>query len=108
MVCIKAWKDAAGFALFEVAKNVWAGDRPFLPRLFLKGIDVGGRMTIIKLSDGTLWVHAPLELDQNLKTLLKDMGTVKHIVTPNFEHMAFAEQVGHPGLAEASKLVTPG
>ena len=50
-------------------------------------------MTVIRLSDGSLWVHAPLALDDQLKGVLKDLGEVKHIVTPNFEHMAFAEQV---------------
>ncbi|KAK9789919.1 hypothetical protein WJX73_002824 [Symbiochloris irregularis] len=109
--------NPSGFALFEVAKNVWAGDRPFLPRLFLRGIDVGGRMTIIKLSDGSLWVHAPLELDDNLKRVLKDIGQVKHIVTPNFEHMAFAEQwkkaypdatsYGPPGFIQKAPQTSP-
>ena len=84
--------------MLEVAPNVWAGDRPFLPRLLLKSIDVGGRMTIVRLSNKQLWVLAPLPLDDNLKSVLRDLGEVGHIVTPNFEHMAYAEQVGsqHP------------
>ena len=64
-----------------------------MPRLLLGKIDVGGRFTVIRLSDGTLWVHAPLALDDELRSLLRELGEVKHIVTPNFEHMAFAEQV---------------
>ena len=53
-------------------------------------------MTIIRLKTGKLWVHAPLGLDDILKALLKGLGdmTEGHIVTSNFEHMAFAEQVG--------------
>lgn len=84
---------SAGWALLEVAPGVWAGDRPFLPRLLLHKVDVGGRFTVIRLSNGTLWVHAPLALDDELKQILKELGEVKHIVTPNFEHVAYAKQV---------------
>lgn len=88
-----SWMNTAGSILKEVASNVWAADRPFLPRLLLSKVDVGGRMTIIRLKDRKLWVHAPLELDDSLKGVLKGLGEVSYIVTSNFEHMAFAEQV---------------
>ena len=47
----------------------------------------------MKLSDGSLWVHSPVKLDPELKTAMDALGPVKHIVTPNFEHNKFAQQV---------------
>ncbi len=64
--------------------------RPFL----WNGIDVGGRAAVVKLSDGTLWIHSPLKLDDGLKQALAQLGDVRHIVSPNFEHTSFASQVG--------------
>lgn len=109
--------NTQGSILKEVASNVWAADRPFLPRLLLSKVDVGGRMTIIRLKDRKLWVHAPLELDDSLKGVLKGLGEVGYIVTSNFEHMAFAEQwkkaypsatsYGPPGFSEKVPQVSP-
>ena len=48
---------------------------------------------MVKLSDGTLWVHSPLQLDEGLKQALARLGEVRHIVSPNFEHTSFASQV---------------
>eukprot|EP01023_Acetabularia_acetabulum_P054893 TRINITY_DN6259_c0_g1_i1.p1 TRINITY_DN6259_c0_g1~~TRINITY_DN6259_c0_g1_i1.p1 ORF type:complete len:258 (+),score=19.31 TRINITY_DN6259_c0_g1_i1:125-898(+) len=68
--------------------NVWIVERPF----FWNRIDVGSRMTVIKLSDGSLWVHSPLDLDSQLKQEIDKIGPVKHIVSPNYEHVKFGSQ----------------
>lgn len=47
----------------------------------------GGRMTVAKLSDGSLWVHSPVELDEPLREALGELGPVAHIVSPNYEHV---------------------
>jgi hypothetical protein len=36
--------------------------RPFV----WNGIDVGGKMAVVKLNDGSLWVHSPVALDAAL------------------------------------------
>jgi hypothetical protein len=60
-------------------------------------------MAVLRLSDGSLWVHSPVELDDTLAAALDELGPVKHIVTPNYEHTKYARQVkeGHfaPGHA---------
>ena len=43
-------------------------------------IDVGGRCAVIKLQDGSLWVHSPVELDEPLRDALHQLGDVKHVV----------------------------
>jgi hypothetical protein len=40
--------------------------RPFV----WNGIDVGGKMGVVKLTDGSLWVHSPVSLDAELTAAL--------------------------------------
>ena len=56
------------------------------------GIDVGGRSVIIRLRDGSLWVHSPVALDDSLRGALASLGPVRHVVAPNFEHVKYAAQ----------------
>ena len=50
-------------------------------------------MAVLRLSDGSLWVHSPVCLDDDLAAALAELGKVKHIVTPNYEHTKYAQQV---------------
>ena len=75
--------------LTQHSENVWGAERPFA----WLGIDVNGRGAVVKLSDGSVWVHSPVKLDPELKAAVDALGTVKYIVTPNFEHNKFAPQV---------------
>ena len=77
-----------GTVLTPVANSVYTGDRPF----YWNKIDVGGRMCVIQLDGGDLWVHSPVELDRETKNMLKKLGTVKYIISPNYEHLKYAEQ----------------
>ena len=101
------WSNRAGTVLTPAAiPGVYTGDRPF----YWNSIDVGCRMVAIQLDNGDLWVHSPINLDQPLKDALSKLGPVKYIVSPNYEHLKFAEQwskaypdaymYGCPGLSE--------
>lgn len=74
--------------LTPVAKGVYTGDRPF----YWNKIDVGGRMCVIQLDDGNLWVHSPIDFDEKTANALKELGNVKYIVSPNYEHLKYARQ----------------
>ena len=50
-------------------------------------------MAVLRLSDGSLWVHSPVQLDDELAAALAELGEVKHIVSPNYEHTKYAQQV---------------
>mmetsp|Transcript_26219 Transcript_26219/g.43427 ORF Transcript_26219/g.43427 Transcript_26219/m.43427 type:complete len:311 (-) Transcript_26219:250-1182(-) len=85
------WSNPLGTTLTELADNIWLAERPFYPRLpGLQGVDVGCKMAVVRLPDGGLWVHAPVQLDDQLETQLAELGPIKHIVTPNTEHQKFA------------------
>ena len=49
-------------------------ERPFV----WNGIDVGGKMAVVRLSDGSLWLHSPVQLDQALREALQELGPVGH------------------------------
>ena len=100
------WSNRLGSVLTPVSiPGVYTADRPF----YWNGIDVGGRMTVIRLlnsssssssssssrSDATrgeLVVHSPVELDTALIEALSSLGTVTHVISPNYEHVKYARQ----------------
>jgi hypothetical protein len=56
------------------------------------GIDFGGRMTVIRLSSGDLFLHSPVLLNKNLANELDGIGVVKYLVAPNkFHHVHIGE-----------------
>ena len=50
------------------------------------GIDLFGRMTIIKLDNGELIIHDPCKLDELTKSKLDKIGEVKYIIAPGTYH----------------------
>lgn len=84
----KTWSNPSGAVLLQLQPDLWVAERPFV----WNSIDVGGKMAVIRLTDGSLWVHSPVNFDEPLRRALKDLGPVKHIVSPNFEHVKWAKQ----------------
>ncbi|MGB3670576.1 MAG: DUF4336 domain-containing protein [Phormidesmis sp.] len=66
--------------------NLWIAEQPL--RYF--GLEVGTRMTVIRLSSGALAVISPVEISDRLKQQLDSIGPVKHIVAPNLYHYFYA------------------
>lgn len=63
------------------------------------GIDFGGRMTVIRLASGDLFLHSPVRLSDGLGGELDALGNVKYIVAPNrFHHLYLGDYIGaYPG-----------
>lgn len=71
---------------------------------------VSTRMTVVRLTDRSLWLHSPIPLDQDLLCELAALGEVRAIVAPNKTHHLFlsacaatfpnATVHGAPGLAD--------
>jgi len=68
--------------LIERAPGLWTHDfiQPFL------GIAFPTRMTLARLPDGTLWMHAPAPIDEALAAEIAALGDVAHLVTPSNFH----------------------
>ena len=44
--------------------------------------DVGARMTMVRLDNGDLWVHSPLDTTSEMLARVREMGPIRHIVAP--------------------------
>jgi len=71
------------------------------------GLPVGTRMTVARLADGALWLHAPVSLDAALRRELDALGPVRYAVAPNRVHHLYAGEVAHHYPA-ARLWVAPG
>ena len=89
--------------LCEVAENIWIAERP--QRFY--GLEVGTRMTVIRLADGSLLLHSAVALDPELRRELDAIGRVCFAVAPNRVHHLYAGKVAeaYPG---ARLWVAPG
>jgi len=85
----ECWSNANGAVLSgPFRQDLYAAERAFL----WNSIDVGGRSAVVRLSDGSLWVHSPVRLDGRYKDALAALGPVKSIISPNFEHVSYAQE----------------
>jgi hypothetical protein len=74
-----------------VAPNIGIIDGPF------EYLTVGGvtlplpfttRMTVVRLTNGDLFLHSPIKFDNRLANELQGLGTPRHLVSPNQFHYA--------------------
>ncbi len=89
-----------------VAENIWEINHP----LKLAGMNLGHRMTVIRLRNGDLFIHSPAPLEDALFSELNSLGKVSAIVAPSrmhdlylrlyFEKYPNAQFYCAPGLAE--------
>ncbi len=94
----------SGFSpLRPLAENLWVAERP---QRFL-GIEVGTRMSVMRLAGGSLLLHAPVALDAELRRELDALGRVRYVVAPNRVHHLYAGRVAS-WYPEARLWVGPG
>lgn len=75
--------------LREIAPELWVAEQPF--KYF--GLNVGTRMTVIRLKNRELAVISPIKVDQAIASQLDQLGTVNHIIAPNLYHYLFASDI---------------
>ena len=72
--------------LEKIAKNVWSVPHP----LAVFGVlHLNTRMTIIRLSDGSIWLHSPVPCTDELCKEIDALGRIKYIVAPSCLHHLF-------------------
>lgn len=71
-------------------EGLWIVDGPAIGyRLGGVSIPCPTRMTIARLGDG-LWVHSPVELNDEVRAAVATLGPVHHLVVPNGLHTSHA------------------
>jgi Domain of unknown function (DUF4336) len=93
-------------ALRPITDDLWVAERPLL---VLRLLDIGTRMTVIRLPDRGLFLHSPVEADAATRRAVEALGVVRAIAAPNYVHHLFAggwkqaypqaRLLGAPGLA---------
>ncbi len=72
--------------LVQICDNVWGVETQIrlMPWFWLPL-----RSTVVKLPDGTLWIHAPFAMEEELWQQIEALGEVRHLVAPNGFHSGF-------------------
>jgi hypothetical protein len=72
-----------------IAPELWVVETP----LRFRGIEVGRRMTVVRLEDGALVIHSPAPLTARLREELTELGDVRFVVpASNMHGHLFMEQ----------------
>jgi hypothetical protein len=89
--------------LRALGPELWVAERP--QRFY--GLQVGTRMSVMRLADGSLLLHSPVALDPALRLELDALGPVRYAVAPNRVHHLYAGDVAkaYPG---ARLWIAPG
>jgi len=89
--------------LRQLATDVWVAEQPL--RFF--GLEIGARMTIVRLPGARLWLHSPLSRSPELAAEIDRLGTVEWLVAPSCFHHVFVGEwhASHPA---AGLWVAPG
>jgi len=74
--------------LRNVAKDLWVIDHP----LRVAGLHLGTRTTVVRLTNGGLWMHSPGPLQPELTAQLIALGPVQALVAPNATHHLYLTQ----------------
>jgi len=74
--------------LRAIAPDLWVAEQP----LKYFGLEVGTRMTVIRLSQDRLVIIAPIQLQDETVEQLNQLGNVSDIIAPNLYHYLFLNQ----------------
>lgn len=74
--------------LDPLAPGLWELNDP----LSVFGMELGHRMTVVRLPDGSLWLHSPVAFSAELAAELAAIGPVSHVVAPNCVHDTYLEE----------------
>lgn len=83
--------------------DLWISDSP----LRFIGLEVGARMTVVRLPDGKLLLHSPVPATPDLVQAVQDLGEVAFLIAPNrFHHLYVSEWKER--FPDASVYIAPG
>ena len=89
--------------LRKIDTNIWVDEQP----LKFWQLEIGTRMTIIRLSSGELIVISPIQVDEKTIQEINEIGNVGFIIAPNLFHHLFVSEFKdiYP---EAKLWIAPG
>lgn len=73
----------------EVDDDIWTVDGP---EIVFTGITMNTRMTVVRLTDGRLWIHSPIRLSEDVADFLTELGDrIAVLVAPNKLHHMYID-----------------
>jgi hypothetical protein len=87
--------------LREIATDLWVAEQP----LRYWGIEVGTRMTLIRLQSGELVIISPIQVAS--MATIQGLGPVRYIIAPNLYHHLYVGELQRQ-CPDAQLLAVPG
>jgi len=86
-----------------IKEQIWILEYP----VRFAGMDLYGRMTIIRLANGDVFIHDPCQIDDSIQEEINKLGEVKYIIAPGYYHHLFVTdfQQRYP---HAETFICPG
>lgn len=73
----------------EFAENLWVVEDE---KFTVGGLQIGSRMTIIRMNEGNLFIHSPIALSKKINDSINSIGKPRFIIAPNTMHHLFLKQ----------------
>lgn len=90
--------------LVEYQKDtIWIKEYP----IRYAGMDLSARMTVVRLSNGSLFIHSPCEIDENTRVSIARLGEVGFIVAPGSYHYLHVDSAQR-AFPDAETFICPG
>ena len=91
-------------SMIELIKDtIWIREYP----VRYAGCSLHARMTVVRINDGSLFIHSPCQIDDLIKEEIQRLGQVSFIVAPGTYHYLHivSAQTAFP---DAQTLICPG
>ena len=90
--------------LEKIGSDIWIAEGPSITFLTMR---ITTRATVVRLSDGSIWFHSPVEFNEPLAAEISKLGMVRFLIAPNiYHHLFLGEWQRH--FSEAELLAAPG
>ena len=90
--------------LEKIGNDIWIAEGPSITFLTMR---ITTRATAVRLNDGSIWFHSPVEFDESLAAEISELGEVRFLIAPNiYHHLFLGEWQRH--FPEAELLAAPG
>ena len=90
--------------LYEYKKDrIWIKEYP----IHYAGTKFNSRMTIIRLSNGNLFIHSPCEIEEDTKISIEKLDKVEFIVAPGSYHHLYVGSAQR-AFPEPETFICPG
>jgi len=98
-----ASSDPTAVTTRALADRLWVAEHP----MKAMGMELGRRMTVVRLTDGRLWLHSVGRLTPAVRGWLDGLGRVAFVVSPSQAHRRWMEAYA-TAYPDAALVASPG